>query len=359
MSTFQIINGLNRIYEFQGIHVEDPVVKRRSSVALILRFPGLDIPEGADLATFLKLVDEFEAGSTATTAQVLFIKRTSRVGDHWSGHVALPGGKRDPEDVSDMNCAIRETMEEIGLDLTVPSGAIYVGPLDQRLVRTSWGRVTLMTLCPYVFIVNGGPKSQPLTLQPTEVERAFWIPVPHLYGKDAGTASYETVLLGKRLRLHEQPIIPKFLHPFITKFVVGNMLFGATDLKYPQDMTLTIPNGPRPPYKLWGLTQGILLDFLEIIRPRTESVNFRYPTLQGYDLRFVLWIMAWRFRKEKTEYFKSINVHQEGQMDLTGYALQGYFPYLARAIAVGVLIRAVAVSYVSYKLLRLLVNRAR
>jgi 8-oxo-dGTP pyrophosphatase MutT (NUDIX family) len=54
--------------------------------------------------------------------------------------VALPGGKRDPEDESDKATAIRETSEEIGLDLT-SADALFVGNLPERVVSTSWGKV--------------------------------------------------------------------------------------------------------------------------------------------------------------------------------------------------------------------------
>ena len=80
--------------------------------------------------------------------EVLFIKRASRPGDRWTGHVALPGGKRDPEDVDDRAAAIREADEEIGWDLTTDD-CISVGNLPERVVTTSWGSV------PYV-LPGGG-----------------------------------------------------------------------------------------------------------------------------------------------------------------------------------------------------------
>jgi 8-oxo-dGTP pyrophosphatase MutT (NUDIX family) len=70
--------------------------------------------------------------------EVLFIKRATRVGDRWTGHVALPGGKRDPEDEDDKAAAIREASEEIGFDLTTED-CISVGNLPERVVTTSWG----------------------------------------------------------------------------------------------------------------------------------------------------------------------------------------------------------------------------
>ena len=48
---------------------------------------------------------------------VLLIRRAERVGDPWSGQVAFPGGKMQEGDRSAMDTAIRETMEEVGIDL--------------------------------------------------------------------------------------------------------------------------------------------------------------------------------------------------------------------------------------------------
>lgn len=72
--------------------------------------------------------------------EVLFIRRTSREGDRWTGHVALPGGRRDPEDSDDASTAIRETREEVGLDIS-PRNAIYVNNLPERVITTNWGLV--------------------------------------------------------------------------------------------------------------------------------------------------------------------------------------------------------------------------
>lgn len=72
--------------------------------------------------------------------ELLFIKRASRVGDRWTGHVALPGGKRDPEDENDKAAAVREAQEEVGLDLTTEE-LIYIGNLPERVVTTSFGSV--------------------------------------------------------------------------------------------------------------------------------------------------------------------------------------------------------------------------
>lgn len=71
--------------------------------------------------------------------EVLFIKRAARSGDRWTSHVALPGGKRDPEDADDKATAIRETMEEVGIDLNNEQ-SLFVGNLPQRVITTTdWG----------------------------------------------------------------------------------------------------------------------------------------------------------------------------------------------------------------------------
>ena len=49
---------------------------------------------------------------------LLFIRRAINPRDPWSGNVAFPGGKQDPDDGDDdERTAMRETQEEVGLDL--------------------------------------------------------------------------------------------------------------------------------------------------------------------------------------------------------------------------------------------------
>src|SRR6266511_1878023 len=48
------------------------------------------------------------------SAQALIIKRAERPGDHWSGHLALPGGRAQDEDADLIATAARETYGEVG-----------------------------------------------------------------------------------------------------------------------------------------------------------------------------------------------------------------------------------------------------
>lgn len=53
----------------------------------------------------------------ADGVQMFFIERASHPQDPWSGNLAFPGGRVDPEDIDEQATAERETWEEIGLKL--------------------------------------------------------------------------------------------------------------------------------------------------------------------------------------------------------------------------------------------------
>ncbi len=49
--------------------------------------------------------------------EILLIRRAERASDPWSGHMAFPGGRHEASDPTLEHTAVRETSEEIGLDL--------------------------------------------------------------------------------------------------------------------------------------------------------------------------------------------------------------------------------------------------
>lgn len=49
--------------------------------------------------------------------RMLLVRRVQRESDPWSGQLALPGGRREPEDLDLLTTAMRETAEEVGIAL--------------------------------------------------------------------------------------------------------------------------------------------------------------------------------------------------------------------------------------------------
>jgi len=58
---------------------------------------------------------------------VLLIRRAERAGDPWSGQVAFPGGKMQEGDATARDTAVRETREEVGIDLNRSSEFLGYG----------------------------------------------------------------------------------------------------------------------------------------------------------------------------------------------------------------------------------------
>jgi 8-oxo-dGTP pyrophosphatase MutT (NUDIX family) len=102
---------------------------------------------------------------------LLLIRRAERVNDPWSGHIGLPGGRREPGDADLVRTAIRETEEEIGLSLTA---AWPLGALDDVVPRTI--SLPPIAVRPFVFALDRCPT---LVLGP-EVAAAHWIPLAQL-----------------------------------------------------------------------------------------------------------------------------------------------------------------------------------
>jgi len=125
--------------------------------------------------------------------EVLLIRRASREGDPWSGHMALPGGRQQGEDRDLLHTAIRETQEEVGLDLS--AAGELVGRLDD-LPAMARGRPAGLIIAPFVFELLGTPA----LITNAEVEEALWAPLT-LLAKGALDSSLPYELDGRKLTL--------------------------------------------------------------------------------------------------------------------------------------------------------------
>jgi len=104
---------------------------------------------------------------------LLFIKRRESERDPFSGHMAFPGGRMDSADNSKLETAIRETYEEVGIDIN-SSGRI-LGSLDDVNPNNPRARNYIVT--PYLSVLN-----EEVIIKPdsNEVERTLWVPMRHL-----------------------------------------------------------------------------------------------------------------------------------------------------------------------------------
>lgn len=100
--------------------------------------------------------------------RVLLMKRVERIGDPWSGHISLPGGGYHAEDPDLLATAIRETHEELGIELTRGQLLGNLTPLGPRMAGPSPIEVT-----PFVFRAAHPPE---IVCGPEAVS-AFWLPL--------------------------------------------------------------------------------------------------------------------------------------------------------------------------------------
>jgi 8-oxo-dGTP pyrophosphatase MutT (NUDIX family) len=101
--------------------------------------------------------------------ELLFIERAARESDPWSGQIAFPGGRREPADASLEDTAVRETREEVGLDLR-RDGTI-VGALDELRPRT----IVLPPVIVRPFVATARAEARVESVG--EVAGVFWAPL--------------------------------------------------------------------------------------------------------------------------------------------------------------------------------------
>ncbi len=158
-----------------GLRIDDVTARLRA------RAPRtLPVAPGAPAAAVAAVLR-----SAGSDVEALFIRRAESPNDPWSGHMAFPGGRRDPGDVDLVHTARRETLEEVGVDLE--AHAEIVGHLDE-IEAIARGKPLGMVIRPYVFAL----RSPDVTLVPNyEVAEALWVPLgPLARGEADGTYLY-------------------------------------------------------------------------------------------------------------------------------------------------------------------------
>ena len=156
----------------------------------------------------------------ADDLHVLFIHRAHHPQDPWSGHMAFPGGRHEPEDPDLLVTIERETHEEVGINLDAQGE--YLGRLAevQAMAR---GKNTGMVVAPFVYLVSG--EAMPIP-DPVEVQDTIWVPLSFMQQEDV------------------EQIVKRDL-PDGSTIQVPALLYGGKTI--------------------WGLTYRMLRGFLELI----------------------------------------------------------------------------------------------
>lgn len=121
----------------------------------------------------------------------LLVRRARSPRDPWSGQMALPGGRRDPEDIDLRETAVRETREEVGIDLA-RSGAL-LGRLPD--LKPTSRAIPRLVIAPFVFLLSEGSDAR---VASTEIAAVYWVPVAHLGAPGARSAVAVETPAGKR-----------------------------------------------------------------------------------------------------------------------------------------------------------------
>jgi 8-oxo-dGTP pyrophosphatase MutT (NUDIX family) len=150
----------------------------------------------------------------------LFVRRSEVAGDPWSGHVALPGGRREPDDADLLDTARRETLEETGLRLERED---YLGQLSE--IHPLSKRLPSVCVTPFVAWMAA---HQEVRVN-HELTGHVWVPVSAL-----SDPAYRSTLVRKPPSPRERPAID----------FEGDVI--------------------------WGLTLGIVEDFLTVLEAVAE-----------------------------------------------------------------------------------------
>jgi len=109
-----------------------------------------------------------------STWQILLTKRAEHLSNH-AGQVSFPGGKHEPSDGNLVETALREALEEVGLE---PSNVSIAGGLSP--VRSPAG----FFVQPIVGLVVVQNSLNSFTPDPSEVDTIFTLPLAHIINQD-------------------------------------------------------------------------------------------------------------------------------------------------------------------------------
>jgi len=189
-----------------------------------------------------------------------------------------------------------------------------------------------MVLCPYVYIYTRATLP-PVKLQPTEVASTHWVPLRTLLSPSVRT--YEYVDVSDRFARQGGTVAKA-----IIRSILGKMRFSAIRLVpsesvycsstaeffSPPESVIESPKDSwsgsfykwylgdhagsadhTRPLLLWGLTLGILADFLDQLPPYNAVKLWSYPTFTKWDARLMIHLVTIGLKKRNQAVLESGN----------------------------------------------------
>ncbi|KAF9015032.1 hypothetical protein BDQ17DRAFT_1340371, partial [Cyathus striatus] len=382
-----------------------PTQPRRAAVALLIRVvPAPSAPLPPQSTASPSLTEFFEqdwVNHPDARPEILFLYREdsatpeTAVSHHLKvpkkeAHVAFPGGRMEPDDEGGLYTAMRQTWEEIGIDLA-ERYYTSVGQLDDREITTSLGKRLLMILSPFVFLQVTPSAPQP---DPVPTTSLHWTPLSSLVSPFT-PPKWSTVSVDAASRL-----TPKHSSALrvLVRILVGSMEFPAivlepTDASNPitgEKLTHDVLEKGIPPttprrrpqkLKLWGLSLGMTLDLMSYMihpapAPRTDGmptsgssspltpvmqlpyhpsedflVEYVAPSLASVfpkfsypDVNFWIWVFGRRYREVVRGWEASLRAGvNDRRINWSGSALNNFYAAIRKALVVVIVARALGI----------------
>ncbi|KAF9452573.1 hypothetical protein P691DRAFT_784006 [Macrolepiota fuliginosa MF-IS2] len=386
-----------------------PTQPRRAAVALLIRVvpaPTAKLPDPSSAPPSLtEFFEQAWVKDPKSRAEILFLHRQAdstdnssqtqtRVREGREAHVAFPGGRTEADDEGGHYTAMRQTWEEIGIDLA-EKYYTCIGQLDDREITTSLGKRLLMILSPFVFlqVTPTAPPPDPVT-----ATTIHWIPLTSLVSPLL-SPKWSSVSVDAASRIAPRNSIAL---RFLIRALVGSMEFRAIVLEPAPDsdthiasekkkkkLTSTddiIEKGYSPKQlKLWGLSLGMTLDLMsymifpqssrgtmppkekgsesplspymqlpyqdiaedlrvEYVAPSLASVfpRFSYP-----DVNFWIWVFGKRYREVIRGWEASLRAGgvNDRRINWSGSALSTFYAAIRKALVVVIVARALGILF--------------
>ncbi|KAF7784694.1 hypothetical protein Agabi119p4_859 [Agaricus bisporus var. burnettii] len=390
-----------------------PTQPRRAAVALIVRVvpaPTAKLPDPAlPPPSLTEFFEEDWVNDPGSRAEILFLHRQADFADNVAltqsrttngreAHVAFPGGRTERDDEGGLYTAMRQTWEEIGIDLA-EKNYTCVGQLDDREITTSLGKRLLMILSPFVFLQVTPTASPP---DPIATTSLHWIPLASLVSPISSPKwSSVTVDAASRIVRRNSTALRVLI-----RALVGSMKFPAIIIEHgpspPINSGRTVPlqksekkltsphdvieKGYSPKVlKLWGLSLGMTLDLMsymilpessrDMMPPKEEGNNsplshymqlpyqdvvedFRveyvapslasvFPKFSYPDVNFWIWVFGKRYREVIRGWETSLRGGgvNDRRINWSGSALSTFYAAIRKALVVVIVARALGILF--------------